>query len=184
MNIEQLDQQVIINEWQLGQQLNRAVHKGTREKFNLLLSFLSADARDFAQFAIKPQIDEPNDKNDLRKHFNLNAAQPLVNEGPSEVLLAELNKDLQQTKMHEIRFKQLLTNEALLCKKVSNSLPRDVLDNLPLIKQKRVNEAYQSAMSASIKEEQPIDMVGVDAHLLDEYGDLDLQNRPVQIRYK
>ena len=37
MNIEQFDQQIIINEWQLGQQLNTAVHSGTREKFNLLI---------------------------------------------------------------------------------------------------------------------------------------------------
>ena len=61
MNIEQIDQQVIINEWQLGQQLNTAVHSGTREKFNLLLSFLSDDARDFAQFDIKnpdPEADK------------------------------------------------------------------------------------------------------------------------------
>lgn len=183
MNIEQLEQQVIINEWQLGQQLNTAVQSGTREKFNLLLSFLSDDARDFAQFDIKDSEPKANKEIDLRDKFNLPSAQPLVNEGPSQALLAELNKDLQQTQIDEIRLKQLLTNEAILCKATSDVLPIDILDNLSLIKQQRVNQAYQSSNSnmGVVKEE--LFTEGVDATLLDEYAKLDLANRPIQVRY-
>ena len=180
MNIEQLNQQVIINEWQLGQQLNTAVHNGTRDKFNLLLSFLSDDARDFAQFDVKEKNEDANGDVDLRAHFDLSETQPLVNEGPSDTLLAELNQDLQQHRLHDIRFKQLLTNEAILSRKEQGALPQDVLDNLPLIKQQRVNAAYHSTLKAS---EENISMEGVDAKLIDEYNRLDIKNRPVQLQY-
>jgi len=184
MNIEQLDQQVIINEWQLGQQLNTAVHNGAREKFNLLLSFLSDDARDFAQFDIKNPDPELNKETSLREKFNLSAAQPLVNEGPSEALLTELNQDLQQTRLHDIRLKQLLANEAILSKPTTGPLPIDILDNLPLIKQQRINQAYQEdTKEIVLNDSQPHITQGVDAQLLDEYSNLDLTNRPVQVRY-
>jgi len=184
MNIEQLDQQVIINEWQLGQQLNTAVHSGTRDKFNLLLSFLSEDSRDFAQFDIKNPDPDTDNKADLRAQFDLPAAQPLVNEGPSTALLAELNQDLQQTKLHDIRLKQLLTNEAVLCKTPSGALPIDVLDNLPLIKQLRINQSAELELSEIVvNDHEPMITQGVDAHLLDEYKNLDLMNNPVRNHY-
>jgi len=184
MNIEQLDQQVIVNEWQLGQQLNSAVHSGAREKFNLLLSFLSDDARDFAQFDIKNPDPEVDKKADLRAQFNLPATQPLVNEGPSERLLDELNQDLHQSKLHDIRLKHLLTNEAILSRPVLGALPIDVLDNLPLIKQQRINQAYQVESSEIVVDDRvPSVAQGVDAHLLDEYTNLDLANRPVKNHY-
>jgi len=181
MNIEHLEQQIIINEWQLGQQLNTAVQSGTRDKFNLLLSFLSDDARDFAQFEIKPETDSFEKKTDLRAYFELPEAQPLVNEGPSEKLLAELNNDLQQKKLTDIRFKQLITNEALLSKQQSGEFPEILLDNLPLLKRQRMNAAYQSnSLDEDNHSKKP---AGIDISLLDEYKEMDLANRPLQVRY-
>ena len=182
MNIEQLDQQIIINEWQLGQQLNTAVHSGTREKFNLLLSFLSDDARDFAQFEIKSEIDLVVKEDNLRTYFELPEKQPLVNEGPSEKLLAEFNDDLQQKKLTDIRFKQLITNEALLSKQQGAKFPEELLDNLPLLKKQRMNAAYQSNSLAEERDNKK--PVGVDVSLLDEYKNMDLVNRPLQVHYK
>lgn len=182
MNIEQLNQQVVINEWQLGQQLNTAVQNGTRDKFNLLLSLLSDDARDFAQFEGRNN-DEVDVKSqpDLRAYFELPEAQPLVNEGPSEHLLADLNKDLQQRNLTDIRFKQLLTNEAVLSKKQSGEFPEELLDNLPLLKKQRINAAYQSTLSTI--DNRNNGTTGVDISLLDEYKNMDLVNRPLQLRY-
>lgn len=181
MNIEQIDQQIVINEWQLGQQLNTAVQTGARDKFNLLLSLLSDDARDFAQFDIAIPEQPDVKKTDLRAYFELPNAQPLINDGPSEMLLSELNHDLQQKKMVDIRLKLLLTNEALLSKKVTGQLPEDILDNLPLLKRQRIDAAYEENMPAifDIKKEAP----GMDVELLDEYKNLDLANRPLQVRY-
>ena len=182
MNIEHLNQQIVINEWQLGQQLNTAVHSGARDKFNLLLSFLSDDARDFAQFEIKSEEDLLKKPTDLRTYFELPNAQPLVNEGPSEKLLVELNDDLQQKKLIDIRFKQLITNEALLSKQQGAQFPEELLDNLPLLKKQRMNAAYQS--NSLTEERDSKKPIGVDVGLLDEYKNMDLVNRPLQVHYK
>lgn len=180
MNVEQLTHQVVINEWQLGQQLNAAVHHNCRDKFNLLLSFLSEDAQDFAQFDkhAKNEREEVAQPSDLRAYFKLPAAQPLTNEGPSELLLAEFNDDLHQANMLDIHFKQLLINEALLCKQKSTALPNEVLDNLTLLKQQKVSELYKITERA-----QNETAMGIDANLLDEYKDLDLANRPLKVHY-
>ena len=190
MNIEQLNQQIVINEWQLGQQLNTAVQNGTRDKFNLLLSLLSDDARDFAQFTGRVEQSEVEKKIDLRAYFDLPKAQPLVNTGPSANVLAELNSDLHNNKLTDIRFKQLLANEALLSKQVSGEFPDDVLDNLPLLKKQRVNAAYQSTLSGFANDEvvsayatDESSMIGMDVSLLDEYKNLDLENKPLRVHY-
>ena len=192
MNIEQLNQQIVINEWQLGQQLNTAVRNGTREKFNLLLSLLSDDARDFAQFSGRVEQTEVEKKVDLRAYFDLPEAQPLVNTGPSANILAELNNDLHNNKLTDIRLKQLLANEALLSKQVSGEFPDDILDNLPLLKKQRVNAAYQSTLlgSESDKEANAFTTAGVtsspngmNVSLLDEYKNLDLESKPLRVHY-
>ncbi|MEJ6123798.1 hypothetical protein MT390_18340 [Vibrio sp. 2-Bac 85] len=190
MNIEQLNQQIVINEWQLGQQLNTAVQNGTRDKFNLLLSLLSDDARDFAQFTGRVEQSEVEKKIDLRAYFDLPKAQPLVNTGPSANVLAELNSDLHNNKLTDIRFKQLLANEALLSKQVSGEFPDDVLDNLPLLKKQRVNAAYQSTLSSSVNDKEvsayatdASSSIGMDVSLLDEYKNLDLENKPLRVHY-
>lgn len=190
MNIEQLNQQIVINEWQLGQQLNTAVQNGTRDKFNLLLSLLSDDARDFAQFTGRVEQSEVEKKIDLRAYFDLPKAQPLVNTGPSANVLAELNSDLHNNKLTDIRFKQLLANEALLSKQVSGEFPDDVLDNLPLLKKQRVNAAYQSTLSSSVNDKEvsayatdASSPIGMDVSLLDEYKNLDLENKPLRVHY-
>ncbi|MGJ8581326.1 MAG: VC2046/SO_2500 family protein [Psychromonas sp.] len=181
MNIEQLKQQAVINEWQLGQQLNTAVHAGTRDKFNLLLSFLSDDARDFAQFDVKTNPEQVAAKEDLRAYFELPATQPLLNTGPSNRLLAELNEDLHQGKLADIRLKQLLSNDALLSRTELGILPADIIDNLPLHKKLRVNAT--KAYTHDSEHEGNQTLSGIDANLLDEYKKLDLENNPLKITH-
>lgn len=181
MNIEQFEPHIVVNEWQLGQQLNTAVHTGARDKFNLLLSFLSDDARDFAQFEIITPEQKADNKTDLRAYFELPNAQPLVNEGPSSKVLAELNEDLHNKNLTGIRLKQLLNNEALLSKKEAGVLPDDILDNLPLLKQQRIHRAYQANLPEVLDDKTLA--TGVDISLLDEYKKLDLANRPLKVHY-
>jgi len=179
MNIEQVEPQVIINEWQLGQQLNTAVHHNTREKFNLLLSFLSADACDFAEFSVKNPDPNNQAEADLRKTFNLSASQPLVNEGPSSALLKEFNQDLQQENLLDIRFKQLLCNEAILSKSNGHDFPVDVLENLSLMKQQKMENSLSTLLEDETVEPQSSTAMGVSANLLDEYRKLGLINHAV-----
>lgn len=176
MNINQVNEPIVVNEWQLGQALNHAVHNGARDKFNLLLSFLSEDARDFAQFEYINEQPQPEQATEamLRHQLQLRAAQPLTNQGPSAEQLLQYNTDLQQGKLTDIRFKQLLDNEALLSRQPVTELPDELLDNLSLIKRQRVAQLYQS---------QQKHCPGVDAKLIDEYQQLDLVNKPLQLTH-
>lgn len=176
MNINQVNEQIVINEWQLGQALNRAVHDNARDKFNLLLSFLSDDARDFAQFEyLNEQAQGKSEiEADLRQQLQLRPAQPLTNAGPSEIQLQQYNQDLHQGKLTDIRFKQLLDNEALLSRESIKELPEELLDNLSLIKRERVVQAYQS---------QQKHCSGVDAKLIEEYQQLDIVNKPIKLTH-
>ncbi|ACJ29122.1 Conserved hypothetical protein [Shewanella piezotolerans WP3] len=63
----------LVNELQLGSRLNSAVETNRRGEFALLLSLLSADARDMAQFHT-PEFKQQ----DLRAKFELGESQPLI----------------------------------------------------------------------------------------------------------
>lgn len=65
----------LINESQLGNRLNQAVEHNRRGEFGLLLSMLSNDARDMAQFQLDKQL-TLDDK--LRNQFQLSQQQALV----------------------------------------------------------------------------------------------------------
>ncbi len=101
----------LINESQLGNRLNHAIEHNRRGEFGLLLSMLSNDARDMAQF----QFDKALATDDrLRKQLQLPG---------QEVLLADLSKEQQvqdnsqaftQGGAVNFHLQQALTPEALL----------------------------------------------------------------------
>lgn len=182
MNIEQQDAGLVVNEWQLGQQLNSAVHNGTREKFNLLLSLLSDDARDFAQFALPQEKQESAaaQQTDLRASFSLAPAQPLVNKGMSLQQAQALNHNLQKSNLSTLRLQLLLNNEALLSRAEEQVVPSEVRDNLTLLSQQRLADSLQAANPASAAGST---VTGVDHLLMEQYKALDIENKPVKLTY-
>ena len=189
MNIEQKDAGLLINEWQLGQQLNTAVHNGTRDKFNLLLSLLSDDARDFAQFSLprEEQVSGASEKTDLRASFSLGEAQPLVNKGMSAEQAQLLNKNLQEDNLSSIRLQQLLNNEALLSRSEEQVIASEVTDNLTFLAQQRLAKSLLSVKSLSVEEindaDTANDITGVNHQLMEQYQALDLDNKPIKVTY-
>jgi hypothetical protein len=183
MKIEQKSTDLLINEWQLGQQLNTAVHNGTREKFNLLLSFLSDDARDFAQFAVpsQPQTNPVKDKTDLRSAFSLADAQPLVNKGMSTDQAKLMNQNVQDDNLSSIRLQLLLSNEALLSRSEALLISSDVNDNLTFLSQQRLAESLQIAEpSAEQSDNKPS---GINHQLMEQYQAMNLENNPIKVTY-
>lgn len=183
MKIEQKESSLLINEWQLGQQLNTAVHNGTREKFNLLLSFLSDDARDFAQFSPSFEVldNEASKSVDLRSDFSLEEAQPLVNKGMSLEQAKLLSDNLEKDNLSSIRLQLLLKNEAILSRSEKLIIDSDVSDNLSLLLQQRLSE---SLLATKQLEEVPAKKVeGINHQLMTEYQSLDLDNKPIQVTY-
>lgn len=179
MDIALKETDLLINEWQLGQQLNHAVHNGTRVKFNLLLSLLSDDARDFAQFSLPDakQHSEALGKRDLRAFFSLAPAQPLVNKGMSAAQAQSLNANLQKKNLCSIRLQLLLTNEALLSRSEVALIPSDITDNLPFLSQQRLLDSLQTTKPPAAQ------TTGIDSQLMAQYQALDLENKPIKVTY-
>ena len=183
MDIKQQDNNLLVNEWQLGQQLSTAVHTGTRDKFNLLLSFLSDDARDFAQFSLPEQalLDLTPKIVDFRSVFSLADEQPLVNKGMSSELAQSLNTSLHQDRLNDIRLQLLLSNDPILSRNGDQIIDRDVMDNLGFVSQLRLQDAIN-------KDKEDVEVAkneisGIDPKLMAQYQAMDLDNKPVKVTY-
>ena len=186
MDIKQQDNNLLVNEWQLGQQLSTAVHTGTRDKFNLLLSFLSDDARDFAQFSLpdQPLLDLTPKSVDFRSVFSLAEQQPLVNKGMSSEQAESLNTSLHQNRLNDIRLQLLLSNDPLLSRNGDQIIDRDVMDNLGFVSQLRL----QDAINKDKEEQEQVEVEknaisGIDAQLMAQYQAMDFDNKPVKVTY-
>ncbi|WP_051303067.1 VC2046/SO_2500 family protein [Psychromonas aquimarina] len=178
--MKQVESGLIINEWQLGQQLNTAVHNGTRDKFNLLLSLLSDDARDFAQFTCRPAEEEVLAEQTIRDSLFLPEGQPLVNKGISLEQAAALNEDLHNNNFTSIRLKQLLNNEALLSRSAAPDIPCDVKENLSFLSQQRLTAAQENTQAGKVEVQRA---PGVGADMMELYKTLDLDNKPIKVTY-
>ena len=174
MNIEQIPSGLLVNEWHLGEQLNTAVHNGTRSKFNLLLSMLSNDALDLAQFTYKQAQIDGLQTVSLREEFELSEAQPLVNKGISLSQANEFNNDIQNNSLSSIRLKQLLTNEPVLSRTYDNPFPTDILDNLSLVvKNRLMNKLKEEDGEAP---NQPIIAKGLNSDLIKKYQEFEIRS--------
>jgi len=176
MNSEQIEAGLLINEWQLGSQLNVAVANGTRDKFNLLLSLLSDDARDFSQFATSKATPDSLATMALRDAFHLAPAQPLVNQGISLQQSEKLSISLHKKDLTDIRLQTLLNNEAILSRAHCDDFDRDIVDNLSFLSQTRLKNASQTKDSEGSS-------TGIDHDLMESYQALNLNDKPVKLNY-
>ncbi|MFP2768300.1 VC2046/SO_2500 family protein [Oceanisphaera sp. KMM 10153] len=116
---------LLVNDSQLGDHLNRAVIDGRRSDFGLLLALISEDARDL------PRIEEPKSEQgqtDWRAFFDLPAQDPLYADPQDDIRAPQLSAlagDLQQD---SLRLLLAMRAEPL---RVSNErLPAEVTGNL------------------------------------------------------
>lgn len=176
MNNKQIESGLLINEWQLGSQLSVALANGTRDKFNLLLSLLSDDARDFSQFDIPKAIQGSLTEVELRQSLALSAPQPLVNEGISLAQAKQINQAVHQRDLCAVRLQSMLNNEAILSRASKINFDADVVDNLSFLSQTRLKNA-----EAKVEDVQQAQ--GVDHTLMQRYQALNLEQKPLQVSY-
>lgn len=157
---------LLINEWQLGQQLNIAVHNGTREKFNLLLSFLSSNAEDFAQFSLSNSKQSELSTQAMRDSLQLSETQPLVNGGISLDQAEFLNKSLNDNRLDSIRLQYLLNNEAILSRSYHPVIPDDVIDNISFLSQERLSVDLDLQLAEDNKK---LPLSGINHQLMETY---------------
>lgn len=178
MNSKQVEAGLLINEWQLGTELNIAVANGSREKFNLLLSLLSADACDFSQFDL-PKVNAGDINSvELREYLSLSARQPLVNSGISLQQAEILSISLHKKDMSGVRLQTLLNNEAILSRSDSGNFDRDIVDNLSLLAQSRLDNSHCHQSEQGNDENS-----GIDHLLMEGYQALNLNHKAVKVHY-
>ncbi|MCP4325554.1 MAG: hypothetical protein GY951_13095 [Psychromonas sp.] len=177
MNNKQIQEGLLINEWQLGSQLNIAVTNGTRDKFNLLLSLLSDDARDFPQFDLPKATQASLTTLELRESLSLPEPQPLVNKGLSLQQAEKLSVAVHKQQFSDIRLQSILNNEALLTRQTETNFDAEVVDNLPFLSQARLkhNNDIESDCEENAK--------GVDFELVEKYQALQLDDKPLKVTY-
>ena len=176
MNNEQIDSGLLINEWQLGTQLNIAVTNGTRDKFNLLLSLLSDDVRDFSQFDIPRATQASLNQLELRESLSLGVEQPLVNKGISLQQAEKLSISMHKSDHLDVRLQSLLNNEALLSRCNEVNFDAEVVDNLSFLSQTRL----KNELTAENDDKQA---AGVDYALVEKYQALALDEKPIKVTY-
>ncbi|MCT7656622.1 hypothetical protein MBH78_22305 [Oceanimonas sp. NS1] len=117
---------LLINDSQLGDSLNQAVHQGRREDFGLLLAMLSEDARDL------PRIDQPAaglSEPDWRAHFALpEPTPPLFAEAVDEARATGLSRLAGELQQDSLRLLLAMRGEPL--KPARSELPAEVTANL------------------------------------------------------
>ncbi|WMC11321.1 VC2046/SO_2500 family protein [Oceanimonas pelagia] len=117
---------LLINDSQLGDSLNRAVHQGRRGDFGLLLAMLSDDARDL------PRIDEPAaglSEPDWRAHFALpEPTPPLFAEAVDQARATGLSQLAGELQQDSLRLLLAMRGEPL--KPSRDELPAEVAANL------------------------------------------------------
>jgi hypothetical protein len=175
MNSIQVEAGLLINEWQLGTQLNVAVTDGTRDKFNLLLSLLSDDARDFSQFELPKATQASLTEVELRESLSLREPQPLVNHGLTLSQAKNINESIQVKDLCSVRLQSMINNEAILSRADKSDFDTDVVDNLSFLSQTRLKHGEQDEMAT---------VNGIDHALMAKYQDLNLEEKPLKVHYR
>lgn len=115
----------LVNESQLGSRLNHAIESNRRGEFALLLSLMSADARDLAQFHLDQDITGKN----LRSKFELPAEQALVCDLSEEASPVNNAPVFQHHGASAFRLQQTLRQEALVIRNTDSPEMAEVLAN-------------------------------------------------------
>ncbi|WP_458735512.1 VC2046/SO_2500 family protein [Zobellella taiwanensis] len=116
---------LLVNDSQLGDSLNQAVHQGRRGDFGLLLALISEDARDL------PRIDEPKNEQgepDWRRYFDLPATNPLYANEEDALRAPQLSA--LAGGLHQDSLRLLLAMRAEPLRVSDRALPAEVSGNL------------------------------------------------------
>jgi hypothetical protein len=116
----------LVNESQLGTRLNEAVVHDRRGEFALLLSMLSIDARDMAQFQWDKALEQAAL---LRKRFELPASAPLLADLSADAPVVDNSRVFSSQGQTAFRLQQALTPEATLIRGRDTMAMTQVLAN-------------------------------------------------------
>ncbi|MFB2803101.1 VC2046/SO_2500 family protein [Shewanella seohaensis] len=119
----------LINEAQIGSRLNAAIEHNRRGEFALLLSLLSADARDMAQFQWQKELDNAEK---LQRQFELPPKQALVADLSTDNKVTDNSAVFAEQGVRAFQLQQALRPEALVIRGAEPIAMAEALSNCDL----------------------------------------------------
>ncbi|QYJ80407.1 VC2046/SO_2500 family protein [Shewanella acanthi] len=131
----------LINEVQIGPRLNAAIEHNRRGEFALLLSLLSADARDMAQFQFQKEL-STDEK--LQKQFDLPPKQCLIADLSAKDIVVDNSAVFSEQGKTAFQLQQALRPEALVIRGNESMAMTEALSNCDLTTRLRQRGQLQS----------------------------------------
>jgi hypothetical protein len=137
--VDDLKNNILIDELQLGETLNKCVHHKERSQFSLLLAMLTDDVQAHSQFHLpKEEVTIPEvDENSLRKLFNLPETQKLSLDNVENLGVYDQASLVENNSLIHISLLSALNPLPLAFRDDVSFIPKDVLNNTSLYCQKK-----------------------------------------------
>lgn len=142
MLIDDAKNKILINELQLGEQLNKCVHQGKRSDFSLLLAMLTDDVRVHAQFSLPKTVNESpiNNEASLRAFYNLPKAQSLALNDLQEIESYNQADLVNENQLIDLHLLNAINPKPLAFRNNNKHISQNILDNTSLYCQKKYQE--------------------------------------------
>lgn len=139
MLIDDIKNEILINELQLGEKLNHCVHHKERSQFSLLLAMLTDDVEAHSQFFLPKTEQAPHQSNEnqLRKKFNLPDKQAFAIEDLSQVNAFNQAKLIKDNRLTELYLINALKPNPLAFRDNKQFIEKDIMENTSLYCQKK-----------------------------------------------
>ena len=139
MFVDDIKNDILINELQLGDKLNQCIHHKERSQFSLLLAMLTDDVRAHSQFTlpITEDVSFASDEENLRKLFKLPLEQALALDGVDNIQAFNQADLIQGNTLSDLYLTNALKPVPLAFRNDIKFISRDVLDNTSLYCQKK-----------------------------------------------
>lgn len=133
MLTQEIRSKYLVDELQLGDTLNKAVHSGFKAQFNLLISMLSSDVQDHA-WVVDPATQEKQTE-DLRKKFELGNQVRFQSDDADLVRADELGEQFRAGGLSAVHLLECLNPEPLTLK--HGEIPQEILESLTPLQQEK-----------------------------------------------
>jgi len=143
--------QLLVEELQLGEQLNQCVHADRRADFSLMLSMLTDDVLAHSQFSLpetKEQRKETTDQS-LRRYFELSAKAPLAIENVDDIEKFTQVHLIEQEHFATLQLENTLNPKPLAFRNNAKHVSTSVLSNTSLYCQQRHKQTKEQKNEAS-----------------------------------
>ncbi|SMY32832.1 Ribosomal S4P (gammaproteobacterial) [Photobacterium malacitanum] len=148
MQTQSLDNIQLINEIQLGTNLNHAVEGGRRADFALMLALLSADLHENIPVDTTPV--ETQSSQQLRAYFEIPASQPLTSTPTCYSRAAEQAQAFHQASLTSTRLLEQLQPTALSYPpQKTKGLPEDLFHNLSIHERRKLPPVEPKPLQAT-----------------------------------